>query len=154
MLSKLKQLLAVPSADGEDGEGEDSLRLAAAVLMVEAALMDEEFRDVERAKISELLARRFALTETEALGLVERGETRARQSVEIYGFTREIKDRFSESERGELMEMLWEIAYVDGELHDHEAQLMRRLAGLLYVSDRESGEARKRALERLSGSHR
>lgn len=154
MLMKLKQLLAVPAADDGDGDNEDSLRLAAAVLMVEAAMMDEEFQEIERAKIAELLARRFVLTETEARGLLERAETRARQSVEIYGFTREIKDRFSESERGELMEMLWEIAYVDGELHDHEAQLMRRLAGLLYVSDRDSGEARKRAQDRLGLTHR
>jgi uncharacterized tellurite resistance protein B-like protein len=47
------------------------------------------------------------------------------------------------------MEMLWEIVYSDGELHDFEATLMRRLAGLLYVDDRESGSARKRALEKL-----
>ena len=45
--------------------------------------------------------------------------------------------------------MLWEVAYADGELHDYEANLMRRVTGLLFVSDQESGEARKRALERL-----
>ena len=47
------------------------------------------------------------------------------------------------------MEMLWQLVYSDGELHDFEATLMRRLAGLLYVDDRESGVARKRALEKL-----
>ena len=45
--------------------------------------------------------------------------------------------------------MLWEVAYADGALHDYESNLMRRLAGLLHVSDRDSGEARKRAIERL-----
>ncbi len=49
----------------------------------------------------------------------------------------------------ELMEMLWEVAYADGELHHLEANLMRRLAGLLQVPDRDSGAARKRALKRL-----
>jgi uncharacterized tellurite resistance protein B-like protein len=48
--------------------------------------------------------------------------------------------------------MLWELAYADGQLHDLEASLMRRLAGLLYVSDRDSGDARKRALRRLDQS--
>jgi uncharacterized tellurite resistance protein B-like protein len=80
---------------------------------------------------------------------MDAAEDRVRQSVDIYGFTRDLKDRFSLDERVELMEMLWEIAYVDGVLHDLEATLMRRLAGLLYVSDRQSGEARKRAMERL-----
>ena len=44
-----------------------------------------------------------------------------------------------------MMEMLWEVAYADGELHDYEANLMRQVTGLLYVTDRESGDARKRA---------
>jgi uncharacterized tellurite resistance protein B-like protein len=45
--------------------------------------------------------------------------------------------------------MMWEVAYADGALHDYEASLLRRVTGLLYVSDRESGEARKRVLARL-----
>ena len=44
--------------------------------------------------------------------------------------------------------MLWDVAYADGELHDLEASLLRRIGGLLYVSDRERGEARKRVLAR------
>jgi len=48
-----------------------------------------------------------------------------------------------------VIEMLWEVAYADGQLHDYEANLLRRITGLLYVSDRESGEARKRVLARL-----
>ena len=45
-----------------------------------------------------------------------------------------------------MIEMLWHVVYVDGKIHDHEANLLRRVAGLLYVSDRESGEARKRVV--------
>ena len=41
--------------------------------------------------------------------------------------------------------MLWTVALADGVIHDYEANLVRRVCGLLYVSDRESGEARKRA---------
>ena len=51
--------------------------------------------------------------------------------------------------RIDLMEMLWEVCYADGVLHDFEAQLMRRMAGLMFVDDRDSGAARKRALEKL-----
>jgi len=48
-----------------------------------------------------------------------------------------------------LVEMLWDVVYADGELHDYEANLMRRVAGLLHVSDQESGAARKRVLGRM-----
>ena len=60
-----------------------------------------------------------------------------------------MRDALDESERIALMEMLWQLVYSDGELHDFEATLMRRLAGLLFVDDRQSGAARKRALEKL-----
>jgi uncharacterized tellurite resistance protein B-like protein len=46
------------------------------------------------------------------------------------------------------MEMLWDVAYADDHLHHLESSLMRRLAGLLHVDDRDSGEARKRVLAR------
>jgi uncharacterized tellurite resistance protein B-like protein len=69
--------------------------------------------------------------------------------VDLYGLTRTVKDKLDEEGRIELMEALWEVVYADGELHDYEGQLMRRLSGLLYVTDRESGEARKRALAKL-----
>ena len=149
MLNKLKDLLVPRAAAVRDADADDPLQVAAATLMVEAALMDERFCDSERAKIQELLSRRFRLTERESAALIEQAEGRVRQSVELYGFTREVKDRLNEEERIELMEMLWQIAYVDGKLHDHEAALMRRLAGLLYITDQANGEARKRALERL-----
>ena len=48
-----------------------------------------------------------------------------------------------------ILELLWEVGYADGQLHDYEASLLRRVAGLLYVSDRESGEARLRVMARL-----
>jgi uncharacterized tellurite resistance protein B-like protein len=48
-----------------------------------------------------------------------------------------------------MIEMLWEVVYADGELHDLEASLLRRVGGLLYVSDRDRGAARMRVLNRL-----
>jgi len=48
-----------------------------------------------------------------------------------------------------MMEMLWEVAYADGRLHEYEASLARQVAGLIHVSDRDNGAARKRVLARL-----
>ncbi len=152
MLDRIKAFFNVQLEAGETiagHHGTDQLQLAAVALLVEAAQMDDDFGAAERSKIIELVQRRFALSEAESQELLQAASEKVDQSIQIFGFTRVIDDGFSEDERIELMEMLWEVAYADGELHDYEANLMRRLAGLLHVSDRDSGDARKRALARL-----
>jgi uncharacterized tellurite resistance protein B-like protein len=150
MLDRLKQLFQPVAADRPSGpHGFDELQLAAAALLVEAATMDSDFDAGERARIARLVQDRFALSAEEAAELVGEAEQMAAASVEWHGFTRAIKDGFDHPERIQLIEMLWEVVYADGELHDYEASLLRRVSGLLYVGDRESGEARKRVLARL-----
>lgn len=154
MFARIKALLSENTSalprDAAEGLGE--LEIAAAALLVEAALMDGNFDPVERGKIAQLLARRFELGAARAEALIEAAEAQVRQTPQLYGFTRVVKDEFAYEDRVELIEMLWEVAYADGELHDFEASLMRRIAGLIYVSDRDSGGARKRALERAPNS--
>jgi uncharacterized tellurite resistance protein B-like protein len=150
VLDRLKAFLA-GQGDARDGAAGpiDRVQLATVALLVEAAQMDAEFGDAERAKIAELVEIRFGLAAAEGSALLRAASDKVEQSVEVFGFTREIKNAFSPEERIEMMEMLWEVAYADGVLHDLEASLMRRLAGLLHVSDRDSGLARKRVLARL-----
>jgi uncharacterized tellurite resistance protein B-like protein len=151
MLDRLKQLFQPQAADRPSGaHGFDELQLAAAALMVEAAAMDSDFDAGERARVGRLVQERFALSAEEAADLVGEAEQMAAASVQWHGFTSAIKDGFDHAERVQLIEMLWEVVYADGELHDYEASLLRRVSGLLYVSDRESGEARKRVLARLA----
>jgi uncharacterized tellurite resistance protein B-like protein len=150
MLERIRRLLGGhPSAAQHATHSFEDRQLAAAALMVEAAAMDAHFDAAERARIGELIRDRFALSADEAADLIAEAERAASTSVAWHGFTRAIKDGFDPAERVQLIEMLWEVAYADGKLHDYEASLLRRVAGLLYVSDRESGEARKRVLARL-----
>ncbi len=139
------------AAGGADAgaRAHEEYRIAAAALLVEAAQMDETFDDNERATILNLLTGRFALTAQEGQDLLGAAEEKVAQSSQLFGFTKAIKDAFTGAQRIELLEMLWEVAYSDGELHDYEASLIRRVTGLLHVSDRDSGAARKRALEKL-----
>jgi len=146
MIGKLKAFLFrdAPEAHSDD----EALRLATAVLLAEAALMDGTVGDAEQAQIKTLLARRFGLDDAAATALYETGLAEARRSTDLYSHARAVKNELSYDERVEMIEMLWDVAYADGELHDYEANLMRRLTGLLYVEERDSGEARKRVLER------
>ncbi len=153
MLDRIKALFAERGGAAANGVGHDAdeLRLAAAALLVEAAGLDDRFDAAERVRITALVGGRFGLTEAEAEGLLVAAERAAAEASQLYRFTRVIKDRFAHDERIEMIEMLWDVVYADGNLHDLEANLLRRIAGLIYVSDRDSGLARKRVLERLGG---
>lgn len=127
------------------------LRLAAAALLVEAAKLDGAFDGMERVKIAMLLKDRFGMEGSDVAELIEAADVETELAGGLYGFTKEVRGNFDQAERISMIEMLWEVAYADGSLHDYESNMLRRVAGLLYVTDRESGEARKRVLARLSG---
>jgi uncharacterized tellurite resistance protein B-like protein len=122
----------------------EELKLAAASLMVLAARMDGTFDEVERETIRATLQRHFQMRAAEAEALIEEGHGAVDESTELYGIIRVVRDHLDPEERIRIIEMLWEVAYADGGVDDYEANLVRRVAGLLYVPDRDSGAARKR----------
>ena len=151
MLAKIKSFL---SGEGEGGNTpdatDDGVAAAAVAVFVEAAQLDGDFDETERRVICKILIERFQLSAEDAEALINDALREHDSPNKVYAATRLIRDVFSDDERIDVMEMLWEVAYADGEVHDYEANLVRRVAGLLYVQDRESGRARKRVLERLN----
>lgn len=151
MLNRIKSLLTGAAGPGE-ADPSVEVRLAAAALLVEAGQMDGQMSGHEREHIIDLLGVRFGLSRAEAEELCHEAAASAANTHQILPFTRVIKDRFDQWQRVEMLEMLWEVAYADGHLHDYEANLVRRIGGLIFVSDQESGNARKRAMARLGVS--
>ena len=152
MISRLKNLLegrSKRSAGFTVALDKTELNFASAALMVEAARLDGQIDDGERAQIVSIMVRQFSLDEDAAAALLDDVEYDAGDSHDLYGFTSVIRRHFDHDERVAMVGLLWEVCYADGELHDFEANLLRRLAGLLYVTDQESGEERRRALARL-----
>lgn len=150
MINRLKELFAGSETARSTGStGAEAFHVAAAALLVEAAHLDAHYGAVERETILKVLTNRFDLSGEDAQALVASGEDAQEQAVELYGFTKKIKEALAPEERTAIIEMMWEVAYADGVLHDYEAHLVRRVAGLIYVTDRDRGEARKRVLERL-----
>lgn len=137
-----------PEADAGD------LRIAVTALLVEAAHVDDGFDTSERAVIGRLLERRFGLSAEAAQQLLTTAEDVADRSAQLFRFTRVINDSLSIEQRIELIEMMWEVAYADGHLDALEDTLLRRVGGLIYVPDRERGEARQRVLRRLEQNTR
>ena len=150
MLAKIKSFLigdeAAPETVGDDTE---AMAAAAGAVLVETALLDGDFDERERDAIVGILVDRFGLSADDAENLIDAAVAQHQDANRVYAATRQIRDAFSDVERIDMMEMLWEVVYADGVLHDYEANLVRRVAGLLYVADRDSGMARKRVLERM-----
>jgi uncharacterized tellurite resistance protein B-like protein len=149
-----ESILAWVTGAASDGAPQDDLQLALAALLAEAGHSDDRFDAAERAAIIRLLERRFDLTQTEAGALLAAGEREAERSAELFRFTRVINERLSHEQRIELLEMLWEVAYADGVLDQYEDSLLRRIGGLIYVSDRERGAARRRVIDKRCGPDR
>jgi uncharacterized tellurite resistance protein B-like protein len=139
----------------KDGEGElprggDELQLAVAALLLEAAVVvDGDFDPHEREIVRKLLQRCFSLRPDEAQSLVAAAERRVEMSAQLFGFTSTVNNRLDRERKIELIEMLWEVAYADGVIDPLEDTLLRRIAGLIDVSDHERGEAKRRVLQRL-----
>ena len=152
MIGRLKTLLSrLEQDDGADALASDdeAMRLAASALLVETAIMDGHFDVAEHATIQRLLAARFSLTPEAAAALVAEAEEAVGESHQLFRFTKAINDHFNPEQRIELMEMLWEVAYADGVIDAYEENLLRRIAGLIYVTDRDRGLTRSRVRARL-----
>jgi uncharacterized tellurite resistance protein B-like protein len=146
MLGLIKSLLGLSASDSAAAP---SPRQAVAALMVEAATLDGTFDERERSRALELLAGHFNLDKAGAASLLAEGEALHARSVQLHGMAQAVKNAFDHDQRIAVLEMLWEVVYADGHLHDYEANLLRRLAGLVYVPDQDAGAARKRVVARL-----
>jgi uncharacterized tellurite resistance protein B-like protein len=117
-------------------------------LMIEAANTDGKITQEELNKISHSLINIFK----EDPKIVEESLTKAFEnrdnSRSLYFYTSKLNKSYTNEQKIQLIEVLWEIILADNELHDFEANLIRRLAGLLYVSDVECGNAKIRAEKR------
>ncbi len=150
MFAKLRSLLSGTESSDLSSETLDETIVATAALMVEAALSDDSYCDAEKQMICDLLARHYDMTSNEVAAIVSEAEKVNEQSDQILYFTRTVKENVAYDERVHIIEMLWEMAYADGEISDYEANLIRRVCGLIYVTDVESGRVRKQVQERIN----
>jgi len=146
MLDRIRKFLIAPE---NAAPAPDELQTAVAVLLIEAARMDDHFDEAERSAIERLLAERFDLSPEATRELITLAEDKAERSHQYHPFTRMTVERMDPKQRVQLIEMLWEVAYADGVVDPDEEVLVRRIAGLIYVSDEDRVGARHRVLKRL-----
>ena len=114
-------------------------------LMIEAANTDGEVTQEELNKISESLINVFKEDPTAVEVSLTKAYENKDNSKSLYYYTSKLNKSYSNENKIKLIEVLWEIILADNEIHDFESNLIRRLAGLLYISDVECGNAKIRA---------
>ncbi len=148
MFDKIFKKMRTGSDAPSESEEADAIQVAVAALCVEAARADEDYEASEIAIIDRFLAKRFSLSTEDAASLRAKAETAQSDALDIQRFTRIAKE-MSEDEKIGFIENLWEIVLSDGNRDPFEDTLIRRICGLIYVSDPASGAARARVAARL-----
>ena len=116
----------------------DKKNVLIAALLIHAAKTDENYTDIEKKIIKRALVDLFNIGSDQAEELMKHAEKKEEQSNQIVEFTKEIK-KYSMESRLKIIEIIWKIVYSDGVSDIYESNLIRRICGLLYVSDKDSG---------------
>lgn len=123
-------------------------RLALAALMVRIARVDGDYSDPEISRIDRILMARYALSPFDAIALRHQAEALEAEAPDTVRFTRAIKEAVDYDHREGVIEALWEVVLADGARDGDEDSLLRLLANLLGVNDRDSNLARQRVENR------
>ena len=119
-------------------------RLALTALLVRIARSDGDYAEAEVDRIDRILARRYGLSPFEAAYLRGQAETLEEEAPDTVRFTRAIKDAVPYEDRSAVIEALWAVVLADGVRDDEENALVRLVANLLGINDRDSALARQR----------
>ncbi len=149
MLKSLKNIFNKAENNSEKINSNEELYLLCGI-MVEAALSDGKVDKIEINKISNILVNKFNEDTLEVNNMLERCIKEMNEPKSLHAFTSKFNKVFSNEKKYLLIETLWEILLADGKIHDFESSLIRRLAGLLYISDVICGKAKKKALLRIN----
>ncbi len=148
MINLLKNILNNQNSQKVEDKNKDLELLSG--LMIEAAYTDGQIDSIELNKIKSSLINVFNEDSQDVELVLKEAVNNKNNSKSLHHYTSFINKNFDENKKLLLIEALWEIVLSDGEIHDFESNLIRRLAGLLYISDVNSGNARKRALDKRS----
>ncbi len=123
--------------------------VAVGALLVEAALIDGVYVNIESDMIAEILLESFDFDADKADAVLAQAETLAEEAVGSHQFTKHAK-KLAMADRVKVVEAIYRVILSDGERSDVEDAYVRHVAGLLHVDDIARAEARKRAEVRTS----
>ncbi len=110
-----------------------SIEIACAVLLCEVMRADHVFTENEQDKLSAILTKQFNLTEQEVTTTLEQAFQLSENANDFYQFTSKLNQHYTLDDRINIVTLLWQVAYADGELASIEEHIIRKIADLLHL---------------------
>jgi uncharacterized tellurite resistance protein B-like protein len=153
MLDRIQAFLHTLTAQHQQQEfAPDDPRVAFVALCFQVMEADGNISEKERQRFRDLLRERFDLSEDKLKQLIKAGYDAGSEAVDYYRFTSDLRRHLvNEDDRVELLGILWQIVYADGERSEIEDHVIWRIADLLGVSGRDRVLQRQQAAARISG---
>ena len=133
----------------KENESSNNKNVLIIALLIHAAKIDENYTENEKTIIKKVIVDLNKINFNQADKLLKLAEKKERESNQIIEFTKEIK-KYSMEFKLKIVEMIWKNVYSDATSHDYESNFIRRLIGLMYISDVHCANAKKRVLTKLN----
>ena len=153
MIKFLKNLFSKKQSDQESNKVETYKDLedfdvieAVAVMLLRAANIDGNKDEKEILLIKKLLNEQFNLDLNEVNLLIAASSEKEEASADLYKWSKIINDNYSKEKKNIVFSLMCEIVNADGVIDPFESNFIRRLSGLLYISDKEAGIIKKKIL--------
>ena len=129
------------------GDNENDFLIKICALLVHAAKIDEDYT-VDEEEIIKITLKELGLDKEKISETIKHAKNLEESSNQILDFTKEVKN-LSENEKIKIIEALWSIIYSNKKADIYETNLMRRLAGLLYIDNITMGDIKEKIKQNI-----
>ena len=148
MIDLIKKIIGGRETDSIKKNGDRDINLATCALLLELAHIDGQFSKQERDNITVIFKTKYNLSEVEIGELITSSESELEKSIDLWQFTNLINQNYSLEEKLKVIEIVWEVAYSDGVLEQHEDYLVHKVATLLRLSHKQLIDSKLKVLHR------
>lgn len=149
MIDIVKKFFSKSTSDdtpSNDLAAAHDIQVAVCALCIEIARIDEKFTRQELDSLLSILIKKYNLSSEDAEALMAAADQELENSVDLWQFAQLINENYAIDEKLEVIEMLWQIVYVDGKMDEHEHYLMNKLSTLLRLSHDQLIDAKLKVL--------
>jgi len=150
MLASIRELFQSQLQDNPTRPlDEAQKRLACAALLIEVAIIDNEFDADELESLKTILNKDMNIPKAELDELVTFAQHECSEATSMYTFTQQVNKHCSFAEKFDLVTYMWRIAYADGDLDKYEEYIIRKVSGLIHLGHGEFIRAKHAARTHL-----
>ena len=152
MLKLFKNITGKSESAPDDKTLKKDINLATCALLIELANADGKFSQQEKNNIVSVFKTKYSIPDEDIDELIKSSEEALKNSIDIWQFTNRINQNYTLDEKLRVIETVWEVAYSDGKLDQHEDYLAHKIASLLRLNHRQLIDAKLKVLHSRDNS--